>query len=553
MKIYLKIYSSKIKISAAGLLVLVFLISVGCSRNVATSIDKRYVKTIKGNIIDPSAWDSVMLNKFAADFVAAGSKFEQQGLYADAILEYFDALKFDSAASIYNLIAKNYNILYKYKNAEEFALKAIQMDSTFWPALDILGQVYLNTGERAKAAEAYEQLVRLHKSKKYYYIIASIYETVNTKKAIEYYQNAISDGEDVSVLERMALLYRNSNETEKFMETVEKLYTYKPMDVETNLKLIAGYLEFKEYDKALKALDKADAKMLDTEVMKIYDALGNMIIEDTNKSIHPFISNFIGRLDNRFYFDWRLQFIGGLLSLRVMDTSKTEGFYRRAMNITDSMPNIPNQLAWFYLGAKRFHETAKLSEDCIKKYPDDFRFPYLAALAHYSLDSIEKSVNFLHLAYSLNKKSPEITTQLGIAYDRMNLPDSSDFYYEKSLALDPKDPLANNNYAYTLSLRRKYLVRAKAMSEESLKFEPENPSFLDTYAWICYQSGNYEEALEFIQKALNFGGKNAELYEHLGDIFEKLSEKRKAMESWTKSLEIDPENIKLKEKINRNK
>jgi tetratricopeptide (TPR) repeat protein len=553
MTIYLKINSRNTNKLSVALLAMLFLISFGCSRNVATSIDKRYVTTIKGNMIDPSAWDSVMLNKYAADYVIAGSKFEQQGLYADAILEYFDALKYDSAASIYNVIAKNYNILFKYKNAEEFALKAIQIDSTFWPALDILGQVYLNMGDRAKAAEAYEQLVKIHKSKKYFYIIAGIYETINTKKALEYYQNAISDGEDVSVLERMALLYRNSKDTVMFMETVEKLYTYKPMDVETNLKLIAGYLEFKEYDKAIKALDKADSKMLDTEVMKIYDALGNMIIDDTSKSVHPFISNFIGRLDNRFYFDWRLQFIGGLLSLRVMDTSKTEGFYKRAMNVSDSMPNIPQQLAWFYLGQKRFQETAKLSEDCIKKFPTDFRFPYLASLAYYSLDSIQESITFLHLAYYLNSKSPEITTQLGIAYDRMNLPDSSDFYYEKSLELDPKDPLANNNYAYTLALRKKDLARAKAMSEESLRFEPENTSFLDTYAWIYFQSGKYEKALEFIQKALNFGGKNAELYEHLGDIFEKLSEKGKAIESWRKSLEIDPDNFKLKEKINKNK
>ena len=89
------------------------------------------------------------------------------------------------------------------------------------------------------------------------------------------------------------------------------------------------------------------------------------------------------------------------------------------------------------------------------------------------------------------------------------------------------------------------------MSAEALRQQPENQSYLDTYGWIKYQMGDYQSAMESVNRAVILGSTSAVVHEHLGDIYYKLSEKDRAMEYWRKALQIDPDNEGLAEKIRR--
>ena len=54
-----------------------------------------------------------------------------------------------------------------------------------------------------------------------------------------------------------------------------------------------------------------------------------------------------------------------------------------------------------------------------------------------------------------------------------------------------------------------------------------------------------------MKKAIESGEVSAVVYEHLGDIYSKLSQNDKAKEFWTKALERDAKNSGLKEKLSR--
>ena len=88
-------------------------------------------------------------------------------------------------------------------------------------------------------------------------------------------------------------------------------------------------------------------------------------------------------------------------------------------------------------------------------------------------------------------------------------------------------------------------------SKEALSQQPNNQSYLDTYGWIYYKMGDYQEAESWIKKAIDLGSKSAVIHEHLGDIYFKRSDKEKAMQFWQKALELDSGNQSLKEKIQR--
>lgn len=124
--------------------------------------------------------------------------------------------------------------------------------------------------------------------------------------------------------------------------------------------------------------------------------------------------------------------------------------------------------------------------------------------------------------------------------------------YDNSLLLNPDNSLTLNNYAYYLSLRGEDLDRAEQMSRKSLDIDADNPTFLDTYAWIQFQKRNYKEAKKYQQAAIEktpAKDVSAELYSHYGDILFMLGELDEAVDNWKKALELDPDNQLLMKKV----
>lgn len=97
--------------------------------------------------------------------------------------------------------------------------------------------------------------------------------------------------------------------------------------------------------------------------------------------------------------------------------------------------------------------------------------------------------------------------------------------YEKSLDYWPDNALVLNNYAYFLSLEERDLDRALVMSSRVVALTDNNPTYLDTQAWVLYKMGCTEEARKILQKAVALDGqKSPELMVHYGDILHELGE-----------------------------
>ena len=111
-----------------------------------------------------------------------------------------------------------------------------------------------------------------------------------------------------------------------------------------------------------------------------------------------------------------------------------------------------------------------------------------------------------------------------------------------------------NNYAYFLSKMGEQLDRAEEMSYKTVKAEPKNATFLDTYAWILFKQQRYAEAKIYIEQALqNDSDASAVIIEHAGDIYMQNREPERALELWQQALDEDPKNKILIRKIKRKK
>ena len=101
-----------------------------------------------------------------------------------------------------------------------------------------------------------------------------------------------------------------------------------------------------------------------------------------------------------------------------------------------------------------------------------------------------------------------------------------------------------------MALQKKDLSKAERMSGDAVKQEPDNPTYLDTYAWVFFQQGNYTLAKIYLKSALDKGGNDsAALLEHYGDVLFMTGDVDGALEYWNNALEKGSDSKILPQKI----
>lgn len=149
--------------------------------------------------------------------------------------------------------------------------------------------------------------------------------------------------------------------------------------------------------------------------------------------------------------------------------------------------------------------------------------PILKEGSNEELDSLKNKMDFQTLQTVSN-----LFCNLGDIDYKAGKPESGFDAFEKALLFNPENALALNNFAYFLAEEDKDLEKAKEMSFKSLELSGNNPTYLDTYAWILYKLGKYEDALEYITLAIEMakeeGEENEEYEIHIKEIRKALGQ-----------------------------
>lgn len=73
-------------------------------------------------------------------------------------------------------------------------------------------------------------------------------------------------------------------------------------------------------------------------------------------------------------------------------------------------------------------------------------------------------------------------------------------YYRKAIEQYPQNWTALNNCAYYLACEDRDLEEALSMVKKAVDGRPDEPTSLDTYAWVLFKLKRYAEAKEMIDK-----------------------------------------------------
>ncbi|WP_336617651.1 tetratricopeptide repeat protein [Bacteroides acidifaciens] len=207
-----------------------------------------------------------------------------------------------------------------------------------------------------------------------------------------------------------------------------------------------------------------------------------------------------------------------------------------------------------------YKQIIKVCEPGIEATPDALGLYYYLAIAYHQAEQTDSVLNVCNRA--LKHVTPDTRKEvvsdfysiMGDIYHTKNQMAEAYAAYDSALVYNPSNIGALNNYAYYLSVERRDLDKAEEMSYKTVKAEPNNSTYLDTYAWILFEKGNYAEARIYIDNAMKSDGEKSDvIVEHCGDIYFMTGDVEGALKYWKQALEMGSESKTLKRKIEKKK
>lgn len=375
-------------------------------------------------------------------------------------------------------------------------------------------KIYLRLGDADKAADELKKLIDKFPDEPLYYImIAEVYKANNmTEKAFETYQLILEKfPDDAPVHLALADYYQSKGDSVKSFKELQIAFGKEALEVDTKMRILLNYYSITEQPN---------------------DELKNQAYQllETLKETHP--------------EDPKVYTIKGDFLYRDKRYKEARKEYKNALKYDQSRFAIWSQLILIESELMNFDSMLVESTQAQELFPNQPMFYFFRGVAHIQLKQYKEGIEVLLLGRDIVLDNPALLSQfnsnLGDAYNEMGEYDKSDEAYEEALKIDPNNAHVLNNYSYYLSERtvnqQENLERAEVMSRKSNMLEPNQASYQDTYGWVLYKLGRYEEAKEWLEKAVSNGGdSHAIILEHLGDAYYQIGNKDAAMEYWLKA------------------
>jgi tetratricopeptide (TPR) repeat protein len=516
-----------------------------------------------------------------------GSLLDQTGKYAEAILQYQEALQTRQDPAIYHAIAKDYSILDNHTRAIQMGLEAVRLAPDNRTYHETLAEIYVNALDLEGAVKEFDAVIRLDSMylegwlslgrllqvqkperalKIYqevisrfgpesdaYFQMAQIYGAMgNLKEAAEQLKGMLSlDPGNFEVKKALADAYLRIDSVTTALRIYNELVELHPENLDVRAAIAHAYLTKQDYDAAAEQFDA----VLRRDSLSVEDQLrfGQVFLSFIQKdsAVAPYALNLFERIKKKYPDDWRpYWFLGSIESITRDDSTALQNF-QKVKELASWNADGWVGIASIYYDKGRFDDAIQVLTEAKKFVPEEFRIHFLLGISYQRKNALSDAAVTLEKAIQLNDKSVDAVSALALVYDGLKRPEESDSMYERGLRMDPHNHLLLNNYAYSLSERGLQLQRSLKMAKEAVEQQPANPSYLDTYGWVYFRLQQYDEAERYIRKAVDLEGNRPVIIEHLGDIYYKQSKKEKAMEYWQKALQLDASNAELKEKIQR--
>ena len=520
-----------------------------------------------------------------------------QGKYNEALDLLLHCHALDSTnANVLVELGTFYSVLQEKEKALEYYKKAVNYDKSNYYYGMLLGNMSKEMNLKQEVVDIYSNLLELYPDKpELHFEMANAYaDNGETEKAIE----ALNELEKrVGASEALAMnkfsLYSMIDNKEKAFEEIQQIIDKNPGDSRYIILMGDLYMDNNQKDKALSYYE--EAKLIDPDypalilsMVNYYERTGNS--EAAQNELSKAITGTIMDVDTKIQLLTR--YLGVLqqnsldlkqanplfeslfeqhpnntqLNLIYGNVLSLQGDYSNAVKqfeiFIEDNPDNPGgyeQIIRAALPKEDFVKVREVTTNALKYLPQEPQFYYYLGAVNYQEKKYKEALSVFEKGIEEAKfNNPVLESdfygQIGDLNYFLGNEQAAFESYDKALQLNPQNLPVLNNFSYYLSLDKRDLDKAEQMSGITIKAEPLNPTYLDTYGWILYEQGSYIMAKIYIEKAIEYEVEpSAEVYEHYGDVLFKTGEEEKAIEQWKRAKELGGDSKDLKRKIRRRK
>ena len=391
-------------------------------------------------------------------------------------------------------------------------------------------RIYLQMKDDKKAFQEIESLVQEYPMDMRYQVILGDVYLQNGKKqeAYDAYQKVLAvEPDNPMALFSMASYYEQTGQKELYQQQLDTLLLNKKVTSDTKISVMRQVIVENEQSSAKDS----------TQVIALFDRMMKQDIDDPQ----------IPMLYSQYLLSKNMEQEAVPVLEQVVDLDPTNKA-ARLMLVSAAVKK------------EDYKQIIKVCEPGIEATPDALELYYYLAIAYHQAEQGDSVLSVCNRA--LEHITPDTRKEvisdfysiMGDIYHTKKQMTEAYAAYDSALVYNPSNIGALNNYAYYLSVERRDLDKAEEMSYKTVKAEPNNSTYLDTYAWILFEKGNYAEARIYIDNAMkNDGEKSDVIVEHCGDIYFMTGDVEGALKYWKKALEMGSESKTLKQKIEKKK
>lgn len=392
-------------------------------------------------------------------------------------------------------------------------------------------QIYEQMGDKKKEYESLKSLVDEHPLELDYRVMFGNWLLQNGKKndALKEYKSVLKE-EPNNALAKLSMLdyYRSIKDQATVDELTNELLQSPKTEKETKMTLLRDIISS---DQQANISDSA-------KVMSLFSLALSTKQEDADL----------------------IMMKAAYMAMKNMPKAEINHVYEQAIDVEPDNSRARLALIQNIWATEDYDKVIEICRPAIEYNPDEMAFYYFKGMAEFQKHDIDAALETFKKGVGQIKEDsdPEIVSDfyaiLGDILHEKGKASEAFAAYDSCLKWKADNYGALNNYAYYLSVANKDLPRAEQMSYKTIKAEPNNATYLDTYAWILFQQQRYEEAKIYIDQVLrNDKDPSGVVLEHVGDIYMKTGDTQKALEYWQKAIEKGNDSKVLKDKLQQKK
>ena len=500
-----------------------------------------------------------------------------------------------NAPEVYYEIAGYYIDMQNGKAARYYFEKAAELAPDNPAYLEKLGQFYISQANYEQALAAYERLYANNKTREdVLQILYQLYGSQNNYKKmiemIERMEMLLGSSEQLSLTKMQ--IFEQMGDKRKAQAELMRLVQKNPLDLNYRIMLGNWFFQndkkkeaFKEYQAVLKEepnnaaaqlslldyyRDAKNEKVVEELTQKLLEskkteketkmALLRQVIIDNQQSDAKDSLEVIKLFDRVLSYPQEdadiVMMKAAYLTLKNAPVDSVNKVYEQAIAIEPDNSRARIALIQNIWKEEQYDKVISISRPAQEYNPEEMVFYYFEGFAQYMKKENDAALQTFKKGVAQIKpdSDPNIVSDfyaiMGDILHEKGLDKEAFEAYDSCLHWRPENLAALNNYAYYLSLSKNDLKKAEQMSYKTIKKEPANPTFLDTYAWILFLQERYEEANIYIDQAIkNDTTPSGVLFEHAGDIYYHVGKTAEALASWQQALKLGDKSATLKKKI----